>query len=72
LQDVPDNHTILVLALEFPPATKSHFIRPGKYQLQLKIAASNCAVVKKTLKLSITGSWFPEEKRMFREGLGIG
>jgi hypothetical protein len=71
LQDVPDDHTILALDLEFPPATKSHLIRPGRYQLQLKIAASNCAVVEKTLTLSIAGSWFPEESRMFREGLGI-
>ncbi len=72
LEGMQDNQTILALDLEFLPATKSHLIRPGTYQLQLKIAASNCAVVNKTLELTITGSWFPEENRMFREGLGIG
>jgi hypothetical protein len=72
LEGVPDAQTILSLDLEFPPPTKSHLIPPGTYQLQLKIAASNCAVVNKTLELTITGSWFPDEKRMFRDGLGVG
>ena len=71
LVNVPDNQTICAFDLEFPSANKSYLIRPGTYQIELKIAGSNCPVVKKTLELTITGLWFPEEDRMFDEGLGI-
>jgi hypothetical protein len=71
LAGVPDDQTILALDLEFKPNTMSHLIRPGTYQLHLKIAASNCAVVNKMIELTIKGSWFIEETRMFSEGLGI-
>jgi hypothetical protein len=71
LEDVPDDQTILALDLEFKPNTKSHLIRRGTYQFHLKIAGSNCAVVNKTIELTIAGSWFIAEERMFTEGLGI-
>jgi hypothetical protein len=41
----------------------SHLIRPGTYQLQLKVAAANCAVVTKTIEITITGSWHIAEGR---------
>jgi hypothetical protein len=71
LEGVRDEHAILSLDLEVKLAIKSHLIPPGTYKFQLKIAASNCAVVTKTLKLRITGSWFPEERRMFKDGLAV-
>lgn len=71
LEGVPDEHAILSLDLEVTLAIKSHLVRPGTYKFQLKIAASNCAVETKTLKLTITGSWFPEERRMFKDGLAV-
>jgi hypothetical protein len=68
---VPDDQTILALDLEFKPNTMSHLIQPGTYQLHPKISGSNCAVVDKIIELTIAGSWFRDEERMFTEGLGI-
>jgi hypothetical protein len=68
---VSDNQTILTLDLEFRAATNGYLIRPGTYQLQIRIAGGNCAVVNKTLELTVTGNWFPQQDRMFAEGLGI-
>jgi hypothetical protein len=71
LLNVPNDEPILSLDVEAPPITKSHLVRRGQYRLQLKIAASNCAVVDKTIELTLTGSWFEQSERMFREGLAI-
>jgi hypothetical protein len=71
LEGVPDDHTILSLDLEVTTGIRSHLIPPGTYRLQLKIAASNCAVMTKTLKLTISGKWFAEETRMYRDGVAV-
>ncbi len=62
---------VLALDLEVPPNTKSHLIPPGVYQLQLLVAAANCAPVKKVIELTITGKWFADQTQMFSDGLGI-
>lgn len=48
-----------------------YLVRPGKYQLQLKIAGSNANVVRKTIEITLKESWFDAEARMYTEGLGI-
>jgi hypothetical protein len=71
LEGVPDNQTILGLDLEMLTFTGTHLIRPGTYQMLLRVAGANCAVVEKTIELSVTGAWFAQEDRMFKEGLGL-
>jgi hypothetical protein len=69
-EDVPAEKTALVLALEVTPNTRSNIIPPGVYHLVLRIAAANAAPTTRTLELNLTGDWFPDEKRMFSDGLG--
>jgi hypothetical protein len=71
LEGVPADQTILVLDLEVEPFTRTHLIAPGVYRLQLRIAGSNCAPITKTVELSLTGSWFPDQSRMFTDGVGM-
>ena len=71
LQDLPDTQPILGLDLEFKASTMGYLVRPGKYQLQLKIAGSNANVVRKTIEITLKESWFDAEARMYTEGLGI-
>lgn len=71
LSDVPAEKTIVALELEFPPGTRSHLIPPGTYRLELHIAAANSTPITKILELTTTGEWFPDEAKMFTDGLGI-
>jgi hypothetical protein len=66
-----DRDTVLALDLEVQPNTGSHLLKSGTYQLELKIAAANASPIKKIFELTITGKWFPEESRIFSEGIGI-
>jgi hypothetical protein len=71
LPGVPPGKTILALSTEVRPNTKTHLLAPGVYQLELKIAASNCKPVSKKVELNVTGEWFDHETPMFAHGLGI-
>ena len=71
LPTVPEGKTILALDLEVKPNTKTHLLAPGDYQLELKIAASNCKPVSKKLLLNLSGEWFDDETKMFAGGLGM-
>jgi len=71
LPAVAADQTILVLDLEVPPATLSHLVPPGVYQLQLRVAAANCAPVTKAIEFTITGKWFEDQAKMFSDGLGL-
>ncbi len=71
LAGVSEYETILCLDLEIRPNTLSHLLRPGRYRLQLRIAAANCAPVTTTIELTITGKWFAHQEQMFSDGLGI-
>lgn len=65
----PGTTTCLALCQEVEPATGSHLLGPGTYRLELKIAASNCEPVTKTLELFVSGDWYADEEEMFRSGL---
>lgn len=71
LPDVAPGRAILALDVEFPPNTRSHLIPPGTYRLDLKVAAANSTPVTKTIELTTRGVWYPEQSRMFSEGLGV-
>ncbi len=71
LPNVDAGNSILALDLEIIPNTKSHLIPPGVYQLHLRVAAANCAPIKKVIELTITGKWLADQNQMFSDGLGI-
>jgi hypothetical protein len=71
LPSVKGGQCLLALDLEVAPNTLSHLIAPGVYQLHLQVAASNCRPVEKVIELNLTGAWFPDQNRMFSDGLGI-
>lgn len=73
-EDIPGlapTSPLFALDLEFPPNTGSHLLAPGAYQLELKIAAANAAPVTKRLEITVTENWYPDEQRMFRDGIGL-
>jgi hypothetical protein len=71
LAGVPADKTILHLDTEVEPATRSHLLPPGAYQLDLRIAAANAAPVEKRFEVNIQGNWYPDQAKMFTDGIGI-
>ncbi len=63
--------TIFHLELEIKPARGSHLLPPGYYRLELRVAAANARPITKILEINHTGRWFPDEEKMFDEGVGI-
>lgn len=75
LPNVCDRQTLLCLAVEAPPITRVHLLRPGTYRLELTIAADNAAPKKIWVKIVHGGGWFDTEEEMFKESnlsLNIG
>jgi len=66
-----EGQTIISLDLEFEPATYSHLIPPGTYRVTLMIGGANFKPETKQLEVVHKGDWYPDEERMFRDGLGI-
>ena len=71
LLNVPENETILELDLEIAPNTLSHFVPPGVYRIELKLAAANMAPKTKIIEINHTGDWYPDENKMFTDGIGM-
>ena len=71
LPDVVEGQVILDLWVEVFPATQTHRLPPGEYQLEIRTAGSNCMPVAHRIALNLTGQWFADEGKMFSEGLGI-
>lgn len=70
--NIPDEgKTVIRLDVEFEPATYSHLLPPGEYQITLMIGGANFKPVTKLVRLVHKGEWFPDEEQMFRDGLGI-
>jgi len=71
LEDVKDDLTVLALALEVEPYTKSHLIGPGVYRLYVRLAAANCEPVPKVFEINLPGQWYADEECMRSKGIGI-
>lgn len=69
--DVNANDTLLCLSLESLPNTLVHLLGPGRYRLELTIAADNCDPKRKTVIISLTGRWFQTEAEMFTQGISL-
>jgi len=71
LPGVAADETILALDLEVKAANSGFLVPPGTYQLELRVAAANCAPVTNTIELTITGRWSDDQTQMFSNGLGL-
>jgi hypothetical protein len=70
VDDPADGKTVFALDLEVIPNSRTHLMRPGKYQLEIKLAGSNCSATSWTVSLHVTGEWHEDAARMFGEGIG--
>lgn len=71
IPNLAPDRTILAFDLEMKPNTGSHLLEPGTYRVQLKVAAANAGPSVKHIEITVDGQWFPEEHRMFADGLGF-
>jgi len=69
--DVPLGRTVFALALEFKSFIKTYLLPQGTYRLEIIIAGVNALPVRKTLEIAITGDWFEDKEKMFRDGVRI-
>jgi len=75
-EDVPElrlSSTEATLAFELiaRPNNKTHIVGPGKYELDIQVAAENARPITRTLTISLPGTWYADENRMLRDGVGL-
>jgi len=66
-----DDETILSMALEFLSQTMNYLRAPGTYRLLLVVGAANAAPVSKTLEINLIGTWYADEQKMLKDGIGV-
>jgi hypothetical protein len=69
--NTPPNSTIGRLQLEVDLPPEFHSLRPGRWKLDLRIAAANAKPIAKTLLFSHTGEWRLQDADMRRECLRV-
>ena len=60
--------TSLAFDLMAAPNNRGHIIGPGDYQLEALIAAENVRPIKRTIAISLRGTWDADETKMLRDG----
>jgi hypothetical protein len=61
----------LAFDLMAAPNHRGHIIGPGEYQLEIQVAAENVPPIKRTITISLRGTWYADETRMLRDGVGV-
>lgn len=69
--DVETGTPTLALDLEVAPNSRNHSLAPGTYLLELRVAASNCAPITRSVEITFPGKWFDGEAQMFSDGIGL-
>jgi hypothetical protein len=69
--DQNSKSTSLVFELMAAPSHRGHIVGPGSYELDLLVAADNVRPRRATLSISLQGTWYGDEERMLRDGVGI-
>ena len=74
-EDVPGSDpakTLFCLAFVTKSNTREYLLLPGEYEIDFRVYASNSRPSPVyTFHLNHTGSWFPDEDRMYVQGLGM-
>jgi hypothetical protein len=60
----------LAFDLMVAPNHRGHIIGPGEYRLDILVAAENVRPFKRTIAISLRGTWDADETRMLRDGVG--
>jgi hypothetical protein len=63
--------TSLAFDLMVAPNHRGHIIGPGEYQLDILVAAENVRPLKRTVTISLQGTWDADETTMLRDGVGV-
>lgn len=76
-EDVPklglsSTQTSLAFDLMVKPNHKGHIVGPGDYELDILVAAENVHPLKRTITISLPGTWYIDEPMMLRDGIGVG
>ena len=66
-----NQQTSLAFDLMAAPNHKGHIVGPGEYQLDILVAAENARPIKRTIAISLRGTWNPDETIMLRDGVGV-
>jgi hypothetical protein len=69
--NLTDQQTTLAFEVVVIPNHKGHIVGPGKYRLEVLIAAENARPVCKTIEISLQGAWYPDQAQMLRDGVGM-
>lgn len=75
-EDVPrieltNEQTSLSFVLISPPNHMGHIVGPGNYLLEILVAAENARPITRTIEISLRGTWYADETRMLRDGVGV-
>ena len=66
-----DKQTNMAFDLITAPNHKNHIVGPGKYHLDIIVAAENSRPFRKTLEITLEGTWDDHETIMLRKFSGI-
>jgi hypothetical protein len=68
---IPLDSPIASFDLEVAPLTQSHLIGPGRYRLELKIAASNAKPRSLSIDFTLTGKWPADETAVIPDAIAF-
>jgi hypothetical protein len=63
--------TSLAFDLMAAPNNRGHIVGPGEYRLYVLVAAENARPIEGTVAISVRGTWYADETRMLRDGVGV-
>lgn len=66
-----DQQTSLAFEVIAAPNHGGHIVGPGEYRLEILVAAENATPLRKTLEISLRGSWYTDDTQMLRDGIGM-
>lgn len=69
--EVDESKCILSLVTEVTPTSLSHLLRPGRYELDLRVAAANAGPIERTLHIGLSGEWYEDDREMLGRGITL-
>jgi hypothetical protein len=69
--ELPADRTSMAFDLQTAPNHKAHIVGPGKYVLEVLVAAENRRPVRRSVQIELEGHWNPDETTMLRDYVSI-
>lgn len=70
-RDIAPGKTLFCLETFVRSNTREYLLDPGRYRIVLEVSAANARPKQFAFSLHHTGDWFPDEARMYSQGLGM-